>query len=284
MPKVYGLVARAKVGIGVESSQVPQRLSNRGDSYIVQSGDSHNALSDEGSYFKVTSPFVATTGTAPSWTAISGYHTTSASVFTVANPVFMIQNTQPVGGKSVFMDYARLHVTYLAATTAASATVSTGASTATSVQCVAVLDSNNRYVSGGNQIIPVNANANNQISSTTKFMFGNVGTTVTAANAAKLTVTGTVTTARTVLRTVFKSAPAGPPIPAAGDTYAVDFGDHVASSSTFSTPSSIKCFPASTGPVVIGPGDCFMFYLWYPGFGALTNPVPIEFEIAWWER
>jgi hypothetical protein len=287
MPKVYGLVTRVKAAIQQDSAQVAQRLSGRGDSYIVQIGDSHNALSDEGSYYKAVSPFVTTAGSGPSWTAITGYHTTSASAFTSVNPVFIIQNKQPVGGNSVFMDYIRLHVTYLAANTAFAASISTGSSLATSVQCAAVLDSSNRYVSGGNTISVTNSNANSQNISTTNLLFGNVGASVGAANANKLTASSVVTTARTVLRTTFKSASAGSsvsPIPAAGDTYTVDFGDHISSFNSFGTTAGIKCFTAATGPVVIGPGHCLLFYLWYPGYGTQTNPVPIEFEIAWWER
>jgi hypothetical protein len=288
MPKVYGLVTRVKAAIQQDSSQAPQRLSGRGDSYTVQLGDSHNALSDEGSYFKVITPFVSTSGTAPSWTAISGHLTTTASTFTAVNPVFILVNTQPSGGKSIFMDYARLHVAGLTATGGASVSITTGASSATGVQCAVVIDTQNRYVSGGNSLIPTNSNINNQYQSSAIFRIGNIGTTVTAASAAKLTVTSAGATARTVARSIFRTASAGSaatPIPTAGDTYAMDFGDHISSYDTFLTlTTGSKTTSAATGPVVIGPGHCLLYYLWYPGYGSMTNPVPIEVEIGWWER
>jgi hypothetical protein len=290
MPKVYGLVTRVKAAIQQDSAQVAQRLSSRGDSYIVQLGDSHNALCDEGSYFRAVTPSVSTAGTNPSWTAISGHHTTTASVFTDVNPVFMIQNAQPVGGKSLFMDYVRLNVMSLSASTgsASVAGITTGASTATGVQCAVVIDTTNRYVSGGNLIQCINSNINNQYQSSSIFRVGNVGASVAASNLVKLTVTSAGATARTVGRTVFRSASAGSstsPIPTAGDTYAMDFGDHISSFNSFTTPTTgIKTFTSAIGPVVIGPGHCLLYYLWYPGYGALTNPVPIEVEAGWWEK
>lgn len=288
MPKVYGLVARAKAAAIKDSLQAQQRLSARGDSYTVQLGDSHNALSDEGSYFKAITSFVSTTGTAPSWTAIAGHHTTTASAFNAVNPVFTITNTQPNDGKSLFMDYARLHVTSLSAATGSSVNITTGSITATGVRGAVVIDTVSRYISGGNSITPNNSNVNNQSNSAAKFMVGNIGASVGAAEANRLIVSSPTSTARTVAISFFKTASAGSstsPIPTAGDTYAMDFGDHISSYNSFTTlTSGSKTATASTGPVVVGPGHSLLYYLWYPGYGTATNPVPIEVEVAWWER
>jgi len=287
MPRVYGRVLRTKpTSASVEYLQLQQRVSHLGDTYTIQLGDSHNALADEGSYFKATYGFTASAGTAPSFTSVTGVYTTTTSSFTPASPVFMMYNNSPVGGKRIFLDYIRIGVVSNSSSNSSVSTNTTGASTATGVQCVAWLDPTNAYRSGGLVSSPFNANVNNQLASNTSLWFGNGVTTLTLANSNRISAS-TSASYRTVFRHMFRSAASTNSstvgIPTAGDMYTVDFGDHIASSTAFVSGTS-KSVPASSGPVVIAGGSSFLFYLWYPGYGAVSNPVHMEYEIAWWER
>jgi hypothetical protein len=68
-------------------------------------------------------------------------------------------------------------------------------------------------------------------------------------------------------------------IPVVGDTYTACFGNL-----QFPMGSSIATIANNAynhPPVVIGPQQCFLFYLWLPSQSGATS---YEIEMGWWER
>lgn len=74
------------------------RRSPYGDAVAYQT--ERNALADEGSYYTVNNPTIDTT-------VAYGIITT----YVATTPMFLIANTAPVGGRSIFLDFIKLRVT-----------------------------------------------------------------------------------------------------------------------------------------------------------------------------
>jgi hypothetical protein len=244
MPQVFGKVGRAQPTTVVsDTSQVQQRVTGYGDLVTTQLGDNHSALADEGSYFKACS--------VPG-TPVAGALTQS---FTATAPLLTITNGGTAGGKRIFIDYIRIIQNVIGAS-------------ATSAQCVAVLEPLARTSTLGTNITPVNVNSD----STTASICGSTGFRFGAITAGAATAS-----TRTILRHNFKIASA----PVVGDMYSMDFGEHMSGAAAL-TGTTATVYPASVGPVAIGGGHVFLFYIWFPGI-ATTAP-QYDFEVAWWER
>jgi len=242
MPQVFGKVGRAQPTTVVsDTAQVQQRVTGYGDLITTQLGDNHSALADEGSYFKAVST--------PATAIAGGVYST----FVATTPLISITNNGTVGGKRIFIDYIRLITT----------AIGTGP---VNTQCAVVIDTATRTYSGGTNFTPVNVNSDSSTASicgATGFRFGAV-------------TTSAVGSPRLIARHNFKIASA----PVIGDMYSMDFGEHMSGAASL-TGTTATVFPASVGPVAIGGGHSFYFYLWHTTISAAPS---FEFEIAWWER
>ena len=205
-----------------------------------------NGLAADGYYFRACNPTFGT-GIAQG---------IQASFSDTANVLCVIRNTSASGtGPTIFFDYIRL--------------INTAArSSTTSSQLGIILDTANRYSSGGTQLIPSNVNTGVGNASVADIRFGAV--TATAASAK-----------RQISRAVIKTQAA--PCWTVGDQVLINFGSNSGSIGLLSG-SSASQFCIDCGPVALGPGGnhSLLIHMWNAA-NATTAP-SWEVEIAWWER
>lgn len=210
-----------------------------------------HTLADEGSYFVATNP---TPGTAIAYGAAG----TQAS-FSDTVPFFVIKNNASPGGKRTYLDYLKLLEN------------GTAPATTTAVQLAIKVDSANRFptsaVSTFQAISPVNVNADDSTQPQTQLW---------VPNGAVATIPASSGSARLVARSQLKG---GPTLNL--DEYKISFGVvDVASDGGYLT--TVASYSTRNSPIVLGPGEYAIIYLWFPG-GA-TNPFSFEFELGFWER
>lgn len=209
----------------------------------------HN-LVDEGSYYVASN---GATGIVPT------YGTSQV----VTSPFITIWNSAASGGKNLYLDFIAL--------TVAAALVQT---TAVGYKAMAaVLDVGNRYSSGGTALTPNNANLGAGSSSGAVV---NVGAIVaTAASASARTMAGLRALRPSISATVGSVV---------GDTHVINPGGVEADMGTLSITASV---PVNTTmpipPIVIPPGDTFLFYVWYPILTAPSAETLVT-DIGLWAR
>lgn len=248
MPQIYAKTKRPLPSQSADDTQLQPRLSRYGELYTVPLSAGAYSLSDEGSYFKATNPTIST--------GIAHALTTSWSA-TAA--LFVLRNTDAEGAKRLYIDYIKLHL------------VSATPTAATSIESAVVLDTTNRYSSGGSAITPVNSNVDSASATISALNFGAI--TAAAASAPRL-----------IARNRFPHR--APPAIVQGDTLIFNFGRvesfGLAPSGSATPATAPAMFVTSCGPAVLGGGDSLVFHLWYPAI-ATTAP-SYEFEMGWWER
>ena len=278
MPLVYGKATRSlPTSAALDEEQVQPRLNLYGDTSVSILGDAHSALADEGSYYKAVNPYKVSVGVAASYTQIPGYYTTVGASYDSTKPTFVIYNSAPSGGKTMFLDYVRLLVS-------GSTLQGSNTTSATGRQCAVAIDTSKRITSttGGNVCVPSNSNMSSPSTSVCVLRFGNVGTV--SASSSVLTVSAATSTQRTVARHSFQlgyTQPVG--ARNLGEEYSIDFGEK--SMSTYSNTAAGGTQPlwvGSSGPVALGAGHTLLFYMWYPS--VTTGIATMNFEIGWWER
>ena len=201
------------------------------------------AWAQEGSYFKACN---ATMGTGVAMGIQAAFSDT-------ANVLFLMRNGSAT--KKIIPHYIRLINTAAGATT-------------TSSHLAIVLDTANRYSTGGTDL-------------TTNIVCATSGSGPTSAvDVLRYSCTGAAAVAkRQVARAMLKTAAA--PCWVVGDEVRITFGED-ADSSAFNATTPAK-YPANVGPVVIaGQNHCMLVHMWNPA-NATTAP-SWEFELAWWER
>ena len=250
--QVWGRVSRAKPQAIPETQEVPARTTRYGALVTESIVPTKHVLSDEGSYFMATNP---TPGTAIAY----GSAGTQAS-FSDTVPFMIIKNgdTSSAIGKRLYIDYLKLIQIG-----------GTAPATTTSVNAALKIDSKNRDPTAGTltSTIPQNMNADDATGSVSQILVpaGAVATIPAASSAARL-----------VGRALLKGGPT-----LLLDEYTIQFGgaDHPPQGGYLTTVSS---YVTRMGPLVIGPQENAVLYLWFPG-GA-TNPFSFEFELGLWER
>jgi hypothetical protein len=209
----------------------------------------HN-LADEGSYF------LANNGT----TAVAY---TSTIAFSATAPFVVVFNGNTVGGKNIYLDYLNM-----AAATAGSLTA-----TLSYTAMALVIDTGNRYSSGGTALTPVSPNMN--LSNAKSAAVINVGAvTATAASGAARTLCG-----QRVVR-----APVSTTVPdVVGDQFQFNFGGVEGLNGSSITVANASVSPLALPPVVIGPQQSALVYVYMVGGSAATAPTFFP-EIGYWER
>ena len=173
-------------------------------------------------------------------------------------PFIVIQNTaSPADPQAprISLDYVRFRVT--------------GAGTGgTAINFTAQADSANRVPTsglGGTAVTPINANMD---SSARSQALCQVGAPTVAASG---------TTARNYPNIQFRSV-----IPVVGDIYIVSFGpSEYGVGSLLSSGTGVCQQSFGHPPIVIGPGQTVMIFLWLP---SQTVAGAFELDCGWWER
>lgn len=196
--------------------------------------------------YRVTNPTLGT-----------GIGQTIVTAFDATKPLFAIFNTDAAGGLSIWMDYIKL------------ANAVAGASS-TSAQFAMVLDTADRYVSGGSRLTTspgaIQIRSGLATASKARIDFGAVVAAAVAAN-------------RQICRDVVKTQAA--PCWVVGDEVYIKF-DTFDFSPALTSGAATAIFGVPSGPCVIDPGHMLLGYLWHPA-NAVTAP-SWEVEIAWWEQ
>jgi hypothetical protein len=226
-----------------DTNPTDSRVTKYGDVSISIVGDGKHGLSDEGSYYVTTS----VVGTA---VAMAGTITTFAETAGRVGATLYIKNTEPIGGKRIYMDYIKLLC----------AAVPTAA---TSLQYALVLDSNAvRYTSGGTNFVPVPANGDSSIASSALIYFGDLTTAV--PNNRRTVGRGTL---RGVIPTVY-------------DVLTILCGGDGGGGSMATAAASGRQVDVTT-PVIIGPQQNLVLTLWGASYAGTAT---WEFELGHWER
>ncbi len=205
------------------------------------------AWAEEGTYFRATN---ATLGTGTAMGIQTAFSAT-------ANVLLVMRNGSAT--KRIIPHYIRL------VNTAA------GAST-TSSNVAVVLDTANRYSSGGTDLT---GNIANAISS--------VAPSGSAVDVLRFNCTAAAAVAaRTLGRAILKTQAA--PCWTVGDEVMITFTDHDAGGQGGALSGSAPiAITKNFGPVILqGQNHCLLVHMWNPA-NATTAP-SWEFEIAWWER
>lgn len=173
------------------------------------------------------------------------------TAFSATNPFITIWNTanpSNTAAPHIVLDYITL--------------VATAAGTAgASVQVAIVIDSYNRYTSGGTALTPQKSDSFGP-SSVAQIYAGNI--TAAAALASARTPVG---------MRYLKGA-----IPVAGDTYTLQFGSV---DSTMAIQAATITYSLQHAPAVaINPGEIALVHLWLPSQSAASSYAP---EIGWYE-
>jgi hypothetical protein len=210
----------------------------------------HN-LADEGSYFVNNN-------------AQTGIAMTAGATFSATAPFIIIQNgASSASGINTYLDYISL--------------VSTAAggagSTLVSLNVTVVVDAVSRYTSGGTTL-GVYKNPN-MISNTNSVCTAYVGAITAAAASAN---------ARTIVgNRVLRPAVSATVMTVVGDQLTMNFGGVEAAPGGSITITNVSNITLPLPPVVFGPGQCALVYLWQ---NAATTPTAASFspEIGQWER
>jgi hypothetical protein len=239
---------------------VPQVFGRYGEARIASYIRKAHLLADEGSYY------VAANGQ----TAITGQTTTA---FTATSPSLLISNTDSATNplaKRIYLDYIHL---LNGGTAYSNATSNTG------IFWHLLLDTGNRYTSGGTALTIASPNMDLSQKSS-----------VALVNAGAITASAATNAVRTIVGQRFMRAPvSGTALTLANlDEFHFNFGgveSHVGNflqaSATLEANMVNKAF---AGPaVIIGPGQSLLFYINCIAGGAVTAGNLI-YEVGWWER
>jgi hypothetical protein len=246
---VNQVVARALSAFGrvPDGTQNPgERTGRYGERYEFNLVPTKHMLSDEGGYFVTTNPTPGTTVAAAVQAAFSD---------TVA--AFVIQNTDSLGGKRVYLDYIKLLPTVAPATSV-------------SAQYALKLEPSSQRAptAGQAQISPVNTNGDDGTKPVTlvQAFTGGAFLTVPASSAAS----------RLVGRGCLRGS-----IPVVGDELCLQFGA-VDPASGGAPPATASHQGSTTAPIIIAPGGSLTVHLWFPSNA--TTGLSAEYEIGHWER
>jgi len=245
---IRGLVARMLQSMpaqpdGGDSGVFGTRMGKYNEVYTMTPLPPKQVLADEGAYF--------TANNAQAGLALN----ISATGFLSAVPYLMVYNgAQPsAAGTRVYFDYATL------------STTATGVS-GSNVQIAIVTDTGNRYVSGGTNLTSniVLANQDSGMRSQCQVYCG------------VLAVSTPTGTARTVVGNRMLSS--GSPV--IGDEYSILFGPTDIQQQI--NISTIKKTTDSVPPIVIGPNQSMLLYVWEPTMA--TTGSAYAPEVGWVER
>lgn len=232
--------------------QTLSRGGKYGEMYVQAIIPTKHSLADEGSYFSLTNP---TLGTAVTYALTTAFSDTAG--------LFLIQNVAPLSDTTrIYLDFARL----ILMGTAPTATVSMHFA-------VKLSDPGTTRIPTANSRndLGVNCNMDNARASVARvYQFAAGSMTLPAAPGG----------ARTVARASLPTS-----LGIAGDDYVLQFGgiDHAPYAGlTAARATAPAKLCANVAPVVIGPGQYAVIYMWW--LTAATTAPSFEYELGWYER
>jgi len=248
---VRGLVRRALPSFNADSADadVALRLAAYGEQYTQPLVRKTHALADEGSFWVTNN---AQTGIVPTY----------GTSFSATAPFITIYNGNAVA--RAYLDYAAL------------VAIAAGASTTTAgyTAFAAVVDTTNRYSSGGSDLTANIINPNGAAA-------GGNGSGLTIKCGA-ITATAAVN-ARTIVgvRNLRPSVSATV-INVVGDMNLLTFGAVEGATGSI-TIANANIMPQAMPPIIIGPGQTALLYIWFP---VMTAPSAATYapELGLWVR
>ena len=247
MPVEYGIANNAPPSTVANGTAAAVRSSRYGEQYTLTAMDAANLLAADGFSFRASN---ATPGTA----IAMGIQTTFSAT---ANVLAVIENFDSGGGKSLFLDYARLICVVAGATTSAA-------------DLAIRIDTTLRRTtggSGGTLLTTVNANSGSSNASIGRVYFGAV--TAAAESAAKQV-------ARAKLKTQIA------PCWTIGDELLLNFAANGEGGAGLISGAGPITLVKRIAPVVIAPGHSALLHMWNTA-NAATAP-SWECDFAWTER
>jgi hypothetical protein len=239
---------------------IPPRFDRFGGVFTQPRVRKSHLLADEGSYFVANS---AQTGLA---TSLLGTTFSQTSL----SPFLVIQNTDSVGGKRIYVDYIDL-VTTAAGVAAAGLTFIALAITSDSTLRYSSASTINGSSTSGALIVSPNQDISTA-KSVAQIFAGPI--ILTAASSAARQICGQ----RTLRPTA--SATAADVI---GEEKILNFGGVEGGMyATYATLTAINSSEKPLPPFIIGPQQSGILHLWSPG-AALTTGISFAPEIGWWE-
>lgn len=253
-----GLVARGKPTANIDSqnNDVASRFGRYGENQVLSIVRSNHLLADEGSYFTASSAQTAITAPA-------------AVAFVATTPAMTIYNGASAGGPRIYVDYLYL---------LAGGTAFSNATSNTGMFFAAYIDAGNRYSSGGTALTPKNTNMDDLTNSNASIFFG--APTATAASGSVRSLVGQRLFREPVSATALSLA--------SMDDWLFNFGgveggpvNAAGSSGVVQANIVHKVF--NVPPVVIGPGQSALIYIWQ-----ISNSAPVAGtlipELGYFER
>ena len=213
-------------------------------SITAYTGTSVQQFAVEGSFWITQTP---TPGTGVSVT------TATQVAFGATAPAFLIRNTAAAGGKDIIIKRLRLIV------------VGTGLGL-TSLESLCVVDSTNRYSSGGVLMTAYNAKADEASASIAQIYNASTAIVATAAGAS----------ARPVTRHKVKAA-----APVVSDTFVTAYASEPAAVGEPLTGTAATLYAQGSAPLIVPPQATGLIYLWAP---AMTTAPTFEIQIEHVER
>lgn len=250
---IKGVPSRSQPQAQVDNQRegVPARLTKYTEVYTQPLVRKSHLLADEGAYFVTNN----------AQTGVAEFNNTA---FTAVNPFILIQNTDSVGGRRIYLDYVAL-VTTLAGS---------AASGLVSIQAAVVVDTGLRYSSAGSNLTANIVSPNMDISNAKSIAQAYCGAIVaTAASAAARTVCG--------LR-ILRPTVSGTVADVVGEMKLLNFGG-VEGSTGSVTLANANLLPQAFPPVIIGPQQSALIYVWQ-SVGATNVVANYAPELGWWER
>jgi hypothetical protein len=234
---IKGLVGRAlpTPNADSQSNDIGSRFGRYGENYVLSAIRKQHLLADEGSYFTASNAQTAITGPA-------------ATGFVATTPALVVYNGASAGGPRIYLDYLAL---------TAGGTAFSNSTSNTGMFYALYIDTGNRYVSGGTALTAKNANMDSNNNSFASVVFG--APTASAASAAVRSLVGQRLFREPVSATALSLA--------SMDEWTFNFGgveggpaNSVGSSGVLQANIVHKVF--NLPPVVIGPGQSALLYIW----------------------
>lgn len=240
--KIWGETHQDLPGVSANSTNGPLNSTRRGALHVEPFGKGLYSIAELGQYFIATNP---TPGTGIAGIAAADGNNDEE------NLVYVYNADTASGGKRIYLDFLKLAVTAAGAN-------------GTNISFVSKIDNMVRYTSGGSAITELNTNMDSS-----------------ASSVATIYVGALVTTAASAYQRLVGHGPIRNVITVVGDRYLVDFGGQkniAAGLVTSGTAISHILIPHA--PVVLGPGDCWMFQV---NAASQSGASSYEFELGYWE-
>lgn len=246
-----GIVQKVLPTINADSTNVDvaMRQASYGELYNQPLVRKNHNLADEGSFFVANN-------------AQAGIAMTTTVAFSAVAPFLIVYNGNAAGGKNIYLDQLNL-ITTAAGSAAAALTL---------IQAAAVIDTGNRLSSGGTAL--TGKSVNMVLNPSTGAVITAGAPVATAATGSARTIAGLRTLRPVVSATVADVV---------GEMKVLNFGAVEGGSAGTITIANANIIPVSLPPIVIGPGQSALVYVFY---AAATTPVAASYapELSYWER